>query len=497
MQKVKDIVMSKYFWLVTLVVFAFSRIATWLFPFDSDHWIFFYIGKHWAQGATLYVDMWDHKAPLIFGYNALLYKMVGDNIVLQRIVFTLVALAAVYVFYKVAQVLYTTLKIKNAEWIARLSTLLFAFLANLSEFTNSGNNNENLGILFIGLTLWTYLLYRKDPVNTRGYLLASGAFAGMLFFLKGNFVVLLLPILFDIYIVTRSKIPKLISAYAIFAITPLIMALTWTQYFINQETFKEYIIASFSFNSKYIRALGWDFGAPGIVVFLGIIVLLFALFIPFLVRAIKEFWQPPRELPFFVPLMAVSAILFMLLLGTFYPHYYLMALPYLCLVFGTTTTASFKRKKLPKILILGTILVLLYCISLKQLYNTFSGSVQLEAKNQQAAADYVREHTSPNQKFFAYVYGATMYQLAQRDSGSRYISASHPLIDYKYNFGYNFNTKFIIDMETNETKYVVISSDPNDLYRTQNPVLMRYFEKNYQKETSVNGFDILVRKNSQ
>ncbi len=492
--KLKTLVMGRYFWVVAVVVFAFSRIATWAFPFDSDHWIFFYIGKHWAMGQALYVDMWDHKAPLIFGYNALLYKLFGDNIVLHRIAFTVVALLAMFVFYKTAQTLYKTLNINNAEWIARLSTLLFVFLANLSEFTNSGNNNENLGILFICLTLWTYLLYRKNPAQSQGYLLASGAFAGMLFFLKGNFAVLLLPILFDLFIVHYKKWAKMIAAYAIFAFTPVLMAFAWAQYFVSQGTFKEFIIASFSFNSKYIRALGWDLHSPGLLIFIGILVLVIAFFVPFLIRAIKEFWQPPRELPFFVPIMAVSVILFMLLLGTFYPHYYLMALPYLCLVFGTTTTASFKKKKLPKVVILSLILAVLYLVSLKQLYNTFSGSVQVEAKQQQAAAQYVREHTTPQQKFFAYVYGATMYQYAQRDSGARYISASHPLIDYKYNFGYNFNTKFITDMERNETKYVIISSDPDDLYRKQNPVLMRYFEKNYVKETSIDGFDILVRR---
>ena len=48
------------------------------------------------------------------------------------------------------------------------STLLFVFLANLSEFTNSGNNNENLGILFICLTLWTYLLIPQEPGAVTG-----------------------------------------------------------------------------------------------------------------------------------------------------------------------------------------------------------------------------------------------------------------------------------------------------------------------------------------
>jgi 4-amino-4-deoxy-L-arabinose transferase-like glycosyltransferase len=494
MQNVKKILMGRYFWLIAALVFAVSRIATWAFPFDSDHWIFFYVGKHWALGQTLYIDMWDHKAPLIFGYNAILYKLFGDNIVLHRIAFTVIALAAIYIFYKTALLLYKTLKISNAEWIARLSTLLFAFLANLSEFTNSGNNNENVGIVVLLLSLWTYLLYRRNPAKSQGYLLASGAFAGMLFFLKGNFAVLLIPILFDLYILHRRQWAKIISSYALFVVTPALMALTWAQYFVDQGSFKEYIVASFTFNSKYIRALGWDLHSPGLVIFLGILFLLFVFFAQSLVRAIREFWQPPRELPFFVPIMAVSVILFMLLLGTFYPHYYLMAIPYLCLVFGTTTSANFKKKKLPKVMLLIGILAILYIISLKQLYNSFSGSVQVEAKNQQLAASYVADHTKPNEKFFAYVYGATMYQLAGRDSGARFISASHPLIDYKYDFGYNFNARFITDMESNETKYVVISSDPNDLYRKQNPVLMRYFNKNYAYETSVGGFDILKRR---
>ena len=86
-------------------------------------------------------------------------------------------------------------------------------------------------------------------------------------------------------------------------------------------------------------------------------------------------------------------------------------------------------------------------------------------------------------RYFANLYGATFYQLANRDSGSRYISASHPLIDYKYKFGYDFNRKFIFDMVDSEAKYVVMSSDKQDIYRVQNPVLMRFINNNYKLET--------------
>jgi len=48
-------------------------------------------------------------------------------------------------------------------------------------------------------------------------------------------------------------------------------------------------------------------------------------------------------------------------------------------------------------------------------------------------------------------------------------------------------------MEQAQTKYVVMSADKNDLYRTQNPVLMRYFLHNYHLETRVQGYEIYRR----
>ena len=106
------------------------------------------------------------------------------------------------------------------------------------------------------------------------------------------------------------------------------------------------------------------------------------------------------------------------------------------------------------------------------------------------SSKYVEEHTSPSDTIFANIYGATFYELAHRDSGSRYISASHPLIDYKYKFGYDFNRLFIYDMIDNEAKYVVMSDDKNDIYQVQNPPLMRFINNNYTLETNVGGYDI-------
>jgi hypothetical protein len=493
MQKLRAVILGRYFWLIALLVFCVSRVATWAFPYDSDHWIFYYIGKHWFSGQTLYVDIWDHKSPLIYAYNGILDLLVSSNIVWHRITFTVIALLGLWLFYKVAKLLYKNLKLPNPEWTARITTLLFAFFANLSEFTNSGNNNENLGIVVLLATVYFYLLYRQKPLQKQFMLLISGILASFVFLLKANFAVFLLPLVVDLIILHKKNIYKIISALAIFAFGTLLHLLIWALYFVNIGTFKEFLRATFSFNSKYMGALGYDLNAPGILIFIGTLALLLMFFAPFLLKAVKGFTQKVSGYRFLISLLAASAIVFMFLAGTFYSHYFLITIPYLCLIAGAAAKEVFKTHKKLKVAGLLVIAALLFMVSLKQLYNSYYGSVALEAKNQQAVANYINEHTSPCDKFFAYTYGATFYELAKRDSGSRYTSASHPLIDYKYGFGYDFNRNFIYDMEWSQAKYVVMSSDSEDLYRVQNPVLMRYFDRNYHLETQIEGYDILKR----
>ncbi|MEI6237886.1 MAG: glycosyltransferase family 39 protein, partial [Candidatus Saccharibacteria bacterium] len=456
MKKLQQLILSRWFWLIALVVFAVSRISTFLFPYDSDHWIFYYIGRRWVDGATLYVDMWDHKSPLIYLYNGALHILFGGNIWAHRIIFAFIALLVLWLFYKTTLLLYKAAKINNYVFVARITTLLFAFLANLSEFTNSGNNNENLGLIFLISTLYLYLKYRQN--NKKQYLLLlSGVLAGFVFLLKANFAILLLPIVIDLVITHRKDIHRLVGGLAIFAFGTLLQLLGWALYFKSTGTFKHFYIASFEFNSKYIKALGWDFNAPGIKIFIGILLLLLIFFAPFLARAMCEFRHPNKNTGYLIPLLALSSILLMVAAGTFYSHYFLIAIPYLCLMFGVTAHDVFRKHRALKITILSTILLLLLLISFKQLYNNYYGSTSLELKSQKAAAQYIESHTTKNDKIFANLYGATFYQLANRDSGSRFISASHPLIDYKYKFGYDFNKTFILDMEYSEVKYIVMS----------------------------------------
>lgn len=491
MQKLRTIILSRYFWLAAAILLIISRLGTWLFPFDSDHWIFYYIGSKWVEGSTLYVDMWDHKGPIIYAYNGLLHILFGGNLILHRVFFTLVAIFGIWLFYKTSKLLYDLLNLKNKELTARATTLLYIFVSSLSQFTNSGNNNENLGILFLIATLYFYLQHKKDPAK-QSKLFISGIFAGFVFMLKANFALLLLPLFVDLIYVNRKNIFKIISQLSFFAFGILAQLLFWSLFLYC--TFKQFFIATFEFNSKYIKALGWDTSIPGFLQFIGILILLILFFAPFFIKALNRFKKPDKKIDYLLPLVALCSMLFIILAGTFYSHYFLITIPYLCLIAGATSYEVFNKKRRLKLLAFGIVAILMILISFKLgVYNTFAGSAALDAKKQTAAANYITDHTANSDRIFANVYGATFYRLTGRDSGSRYISASHPLIDYKYHFGYDFNTKFIFDMEDSKAKYVVMSSDKNDIYRIQNPVLMRYILHNYHLETTISGYDIFRR----
>src|SRR5690606_800577 len=115
----------------------------------------YYVGQNWiVDGGSLYVDAWDHKPPMIFLLNGVMALLLGDNIVLHRIWLTAFAVLDSWLFYLLArQVLPRMLDAVHSgidrTVAVRLALLLYVFLRNLSQFTSSGNNTENYGIVLV------------------------------------------------------------------------------------------------------------------------------------------------------------------------------------------------------------------------------------------------------------------------------------------------------------------------------------------------------------
>jgi hypothetical protein len=375
----------------------------------------------------------------------------------------------------------------------KVSLLLYVFWRNLSQFTSSGNNTENYGLIFFLGMMLSYLSFRKDQKWWK--MLLSGACFSMLFFLKGNFLLLGVPIGILLLVDNWHSIRKFFGFGAIFCVPLALQAVFWVYYFQSRGALNDFFLASFQFSAKYAKSAWKGDVSNNIVLILSLLVFLLPVLMFFAVY-LKDIKQNLGNHDYLlVGLLFVAGLGLTLGVGSFYPYYFLITMPIYVLVmayalFNMGNLHENLRFFIYSVFVASIVFSLL--ISLKQLYNTFSGSVKKEAQQYQEIADYVKSNTAENEKVFAYDYGASFYRLSERDSGSRFVSASVLLLEYRDNYGFNFNDIFISDMEKSQTKYVIVYTDRSTLYYDNKP-LVEYFDNHYHAEAKVGKFTILRR----
>jgi len=482
------------FWFFLISLYFFTRLTTWFYPIDGDHWIFWTVGKNIAEGGSLYITSWDHKAPLVFFFNAFLYIVGGDNIWIHRFIITLVSILGVYLFYKLAIILTNSEQNKAIDLKVKVALIFYVFWINLSHISSGGNNNENLGIIFLIGSYLSYLTFFKNK-NFR-FLILAGFLVSCLFFLKVNFSLFALPILIHILFTEWKNLKKIITYFVIFGIPVLAHIIFWVIYFYSRNSLDDFLIAAFFFNSKYISS-GWIGKVSGQLGFIAINIPLITTFLISLYLATKQF-KAQRNEPLYIFLLSCgfTSLLFISLLGTFYPYYYLIIIPcvsLLCGIFLGSIDYNQIVNKLLLIIIIGCSLIA-GGISLKQPYNFFAGEAKVDFEEQTEVANYIKDNSSREDKVIAYVYGSTFYYLTSREQGIRYTSASNILLNYRENYGFNLNEKFIEDAEKNRPKYVIMIKDENNLYSVNKP-LIQYFNEKYVLDKSFDNYVVMKRVN--
>ncbi len=488
------------YWSVVAIMFVLSRIATWGFPFDSDHWIFYYVGSTWLHGGTLYVDAWDHKPPLIFLFNGLMSLALGDNIILHRIWLTALTLIDTGLFYlllkRIVPPLMERVRVSlSDDSIIKIGFLLYVFLRNLSQFTSSGNNTENYGLTFV-MAMWlSYLAFAR--AKKWRWLALSGFFCSVLFFLKGNFLIFGAVIGILLLLSNRRHVGRFFLYAVVFVVPMLLHGLFWVLYFVSQGSFSDFVIAVFTFNEKY-SSTAWSgaLSSSELALIVTTLILLVPAILLFIVCLRDARVQCTNQVYLAVSLSFVLGVLAVVGVGTFAPYYLEIVMPFIVIVmtYGLVRLPEVRaRGRRSLAVVVALALVLSYGISLKQLQNTLIGSVREAVDTDQEVADYVKANTTSTDTVFDYDYGATFYVLADRRSGSRFISASHLLLDYRGDYGFDFDDIFISDMERNQTKYVVINEATWSIYCANTPIA-DYLNSHYELEVSFGTQEVLRRK---
>lgn len=531
------------FWLLTAVIFVLARAATWGFPYDSDHWIFFYVGDDWInRGGQLYVTAWDHKPPLIFLVNGIMAFIAGDSIFWHRVILTGFAVLDAWLFYRLAQkVLPGLLQAKltalpdpvcvrhggsNGDsngtsalysGAARIALLIYVFWRNLSHITSSGNNTENFGVLLLLALLLAYLRYSAN--GKAAWLALAGLFCGLLFWFKGNF--LLFGAVIGVFLLVRAwrhGIPRLIAHVACYVLPMLAITGILLAYFLyTQGTLENLWLASFGFSAKYASS-AWSGELNSNLLLLAqllAVLLPGALFFTAFFRDRKVLKR--LESYRLTVTLTVAGLVLISAVGSFYAYYSLMLMPFIALVAayallgepgalaGLTAGVGGDACRVPTgrgrrgvfAFVASVVLVAAlfgnYAISLKQLANSFTGAAHTEGESYRLAADYVRERTTDTDCVLAYDYGAVFYELSGRRSGSRFISASVLLLDWRDGYGLRFDDIFIEEHERCGTRYAVLNDATKDLYLSNEP-LAAYLRETFRPVKRFGAIEVWERR---
>ena len=490
-KSIKQVLNNNLFFLIVLVlVISISRIATWFFPLDSDHWIFFVVGKEFWEGKILYYEIWDHKPPLIFLINGLMSFAFGDSIILHRIFLTFWMLLDVFLVYLLIKHFLGKYNTENILVKTRLGTLFYAFWRNLSQFTSSGNNTENFGLVFL-ITMYLTYFYFKQTKKVF-WLLIVGIALSVLVFLKPNFVLLTLPVWIDLIWPFFKFLARKQYKQALFCITniglklfiiiiPLITQIViWVTYFWSNNAIWDFWLASYAFNSKYLLST-WAGKVSGQAVFLLISSPFYLLYLKFLgIFILQNKTQFANQYIRFIFVSSLAGLLFIFILGSFYPYYYLILMPIFTLLVMSLDWSKFTKTSTN--LIITTLMIITfstsYLISLKQFYNGITGPVAAEASEIKQVAEFISQNTTIEDKLYGYVYGATFYVLTDRQPASKYISGNILVLDYRENYGFGLNEKVIHDLQITQPPLIILYTK-NNIYES-NHLLMNYFNTCYK-----------------
>ncbi|KNZ40174.1 hypothetical protein [Acetobacterium bakii] len=218
----------------------------------SDSSVFLIIGKEIANGAVPYIDIFDHKGPILFFLEALgwLIKPNGIGIFFIQWIFMTLNLI---IILKIGALFFN----KKLAWI-----LIIFFLLILASTFEGGNLTEEYCLPFLLLPLYLSLKYFKKlpqgiPMHPPLYALVYGMCFTLIVFIRLNNAVLICAIVLVVMIQLLSNkayrnffdnaLTFLSGSFGVFSVIAI--------YFLINHAFGEMIYGTFLFNMKYAEGL--------------------------------------------------------------------------------------------------------------------------------------------------------------------------------------------------------------------------------------------------
>lgn len=306
-----------------LYLLIFSAYSSPLFPkyLDWDSAIFMMVGKGLNQGKRLYLDIFDHKGPLLFWIEALGMQFGRNGVFLLQCLFMSIDL---YYMQKIAGYFCQGRK-KSLAVTAALVWLAYPLAnGNLSE-------EYSLPLILIVMDLFLKDWNECHKPQIRHSYLYGVCFCALFFIRVNNAATIAAVILGWMYVLVRRKQAGELWKHLLAGLAGIsTVAVPVCIYFWMQGALWEMFYATFLFNLWYSGnvSLISELTNPATLLRMGI------LFSPLIAAAVVFFREVKEQELRFVMEMIVVLNFILLFLGHGYNHYFTIILPIVLLLFA-------------------------------------------------------------------------------------------------------------------------------------------------------------------
>lgn len=321
---IDGVVLIAMFILAGLFVYYFSTSTSPIIKnfYKDDSAIFQVVGREWAKGKLLYVDVFDHKGPIIFLIDALGYGLTKSSIGIMYIQIVLLFLVVAFI--------YRAMRLEfGRKWAAAIAGLAYLIMG-ISY--SQGNLTEEYSLLFIVLSIASAIKYmRKEEQDLHplkyAFVYGCSFMAICLMRMTSAISICCIVLVVLCILLGEKKWLHILQNMVAFLAGAGLTFLPFCIYFLIKGTLKQMLFATFIYNFMYASGSSFlDPDGDGWNKILFSVLTVFCLLVISILHI--AFTKKQKDRLGICSLLTAVMTILMLLRMNRYMHYYLITMPY-------------------------------------------------------------------------------------------------------------------------------------------------------------------------
>ena len=466
-----------------ITAFSFSLflgIITWFTLATSvrkglpllDASIFEYFGYAMSHGQRMYLDLFDHKGPVIFLINYLGYSF-GASLGI-KILYLVSLIVFFYIGYYISR-LFTG--IRNSFVVLVITFIIF------ESFFEGGWGLEGYILPCLTYSLYIFLKYfLEDKINKYEIILSGFSFAVVLF-TKANMIGiwLIFSLLVTIKLIYQKQFSIFLKYIALFITGSALFIVPLCCFLWFQGSLKEMFYQSVVMNFIYSKESGYLTVMEMIKWYMNQVNVL-QLNLMIVIAMIAVWKQYGIKILFYN-----SAFIFCLMLALIskraYLHYLIVLIPLFIPYISVAINKFMNKSSLLYFLIFTIGLVFIYWGPIHEIKDRVTNRSIDYSVNEKEVANYIHQHTNEQDRIYSHRLNGIIYLYSERLSSTKFffvpsLKDETPIID-------SFKESF----EVNLPKYIVFDSKW-DYGRLTDSFIKELIQKNYHEEKQIDTMKI-------